>query len=112
MNRRQLLKSMGAGASILALAACAPAAVPSAAPSTSSDSGAAAPAAEATTITFWSSFTAANAEAEAALVEKFNEEMAGEVALDYQFQGSGGLPGFADQRRCAPRCALLDTLCT
>jgi sn-glycerol 3-phosphate transport system substrate-binding protein len=86
MNRRQLLKTLGAGASMMALAACAPMAAPGAAPS--SDSGAAAPAAEAVTITFWSSFTGANAEAETALVEKFNEEYAGEVTLDYQFQGS------------------------
>jgi sn-glycerol 3-phosphate transport system substrate-binding protein len=86
MNRRQLLKTLGAGAGMVALAACAPTAAPGAAPS--SDSGAAAPAAEGVTITFWSSFTGANAEAETALVEKFNEEFAGEVALDYQFQGT------------------------
>ncbi len=54
----------------------------------SGDSGAAAPAAEGVTITFWSSFTGANGEAETALVEKFNEEFAGEVTLDYQFQVS------------------------
>jgi sn-glycerol 3-phosphate transport system substrate-binding protein len=85
MNRRQLLKTLGVGAGMMALAACAPAA-PGAAPS--SDSGAAAPAAEGVTITFWSSFTGANGEAETALVEKFNEENAGAITLDYQFQGS------------------------
>src|SRR5687767_6101569 len=86
MNRRQLLKTLGAGASMMALAACAPTTAPGAAPS--AESGAAAPAAEAVTITLWSSFTGANGEAETALVEKFNEEFAGEVTLDYQFQGS------------------------
>ena len=86
MNRRQLLKSLGAGAGMMALAACVPTAVPSAAPS--EDGGAAAPAAEAVTVTLWSSYSGANGEAETALVEKFNEEMAGEVTLDYQFQGS------------------------
>ncbi len=86
MNRRQLLKTLGAGASMMALAACAPTAAPGAAPS--GESGAAAPAAEAVTITLWSSFTGANGEAETALVDKFNEQFAGEVALDYQFQGS------------------------
>lgn len=85
MNRRQLLKTLGAGASMLALAACAPVA-PGAA--TSGDGGAAAPAAEGVTVTLWSSFTGANGEAETALVNKFNEEFAGEVTLDYQFQGS------------------------
>lgn len=53
---------------------------------TSSSGGA--PAAEAVTITLWSSFTGANGEAETALVEKFNEEFAGDVMLDYQFQGT------------------------
>ncbi len=43
MNRRQLLKSLGAGASMMALAACAPTVAPGAAPS--GESGAAAPAA-------------------------------------------------------------------
>jgi sn-glycerol 3-phosphate transport system substrate-binding protein len=86
MNRRQLLKGMGAVASMMALAACAPTAAPGAA--TSSDSSAAAPAAEGVTVTLWSSFTGANGEAETALVEKFNEEFAGEVTLDYQFQGN------------------------
>src|SRR5688500_9873172 len=86
MNRRQLLKALGASAGMMALAACAPTAAPGAAPS--GDSGAAAPAAEGVTVTLWSSFTGANGEAETALVDKFNEEYAGEVTLDYQFQGS------------------------
>ena len=85
MNRRQLLKTLGAGASLMALAACAPVAPGTA---TSGDSGAAAPAAEGVTVTLWSSFTGANGEAETALVDKFNEQYAGEVTLDYQFQGS------------------------
>ena len=84
MNRRQLLKTLGAGASMMALAACAPVA-PGAA--TGGGSGAAA-SAEVPTITLWSSYSGANGEAETALVEKFNEEYAGEVTLDYQFQGS------------------------
>lgn len=87
MNRRQLLKALGAGAGMMALAACAPTAAPGAAPS-SGDSGAAAPAAEGVTVTLWSSFTGANGEAETALVDKFNEQYAGDVTLDYQFQGS------------------------
>ncbi len=85
MNRRQLLKTLGAGASLMALAACAPVGAPGAA--SSGESGAA-PSAEAATITLWSSFTGANGEAETALVDKFNEAHAGEVTLDYQFQGS------------------------
>jgi sn-glycerol 3-phosphate transport system substrate-binding protein len=40
------------------------------------------------TVTLWSSFTGANGEAETALVDKFNEEFAGEITLDYQFQGN------------------------
>ena len=109
MNRRQLLKTLGAGASMMALAACAPAGTPSAAPS--GESGAAAPAAEAVTVTLWSSFTGANGEAETALVDKFNEEMDGRVTLDYQFQGSyeetAQKVTAALQARTAPDVSLL-----
>ena len=87
MNRRQLLKTMGAGAGMMALAACAPTVAPSAAPS-GGESGGAAPAAQSATVTLWSSFTGANGEAETALVEKFNEEYAGDVTVEYEFQGS------------------------
>lgn len=85
MNRRQLLKTMGAGAGMMALAACAPTAAP--APS-GGESGGAAPAAQASTVTLWSSYSGANGEAETALVEKFNEEYAGDVTVEYEFQGS------------------------
>lgn len=85
LNRRQLLQGLGAGAGLLALAACAPT-VPGAAPATGGD-GASAPAAEKTTVVLWSSFTGANGEAETTLVEKFNDSQ-GEIFLDYQFQGS------------------------
>ena len=109
MNRRQLLKTLGAGASMMALAACAPVGTPSAAPS--GESGAAAPAAEAVTVTLWSSFTGANGEAETALVDKFNEEMDGRVTLDYQFQGSyeetAQKVTAALQARTAPDVSLL-----
>jgi sn-glycerol 3-phosphate transport system substrate-binding protein len=83
LNRRQLLKGLGMGAGVLALAACAPVA-PGAA---TGNSGAAAPVAEPVTVVLWSSFTGKNGEAETALVQKFNESM-GDVQVDYQFQGS------------------------
>jgi ABC-type glycerol-3-phosphate transport system substrate-binding protein len=86
MNRRQLLKAMGASAGMLALAACAapaPAAVPAAQSGES-----AAPAQEAVTVVLWSSFSGANGEAETALVNKFNEMKGGDIVVDYQFQGS------------------------
>jgi len=85
LNRRQLLKGLGAGMGMMALAACAPAA-PGAAPAAGGEA-ASAPAAAATTVVFWSSFTGKNGEAETALVEKFNASQ-GDVVLDYQFQGS------------------------
>ena len=85
MNRRQLLKSLGAGASVLALAACAPAIAP-AQPAASSGE-AAAPAAAPLTVTLWSSFTGKNGEAETEVVERFNETHP-DVFVDYQFQGS------------------------
>ncbi len=109
MNRRQLLKTLGAGASMMALAACAPVGAPSAAPSDAG--GAAAPAAEAVTVTLWSSFTGKNGEAETALVDRFNEQMDGEVTLDYQFQGSyeetAQKVTAALQARTAPDISLL-----
>ncbi len=83
LNRRQLLKSLGAGAAVLTLAACAPAAP--AAPG--AEAGGAAPAAEAIAISFWSSFTGKNAETETAIVERFAEANP-DIALDYQNQGS------------------------
>lgn len=85
INRRQLLKGLGASVGIVALAACAPAA-PGAAPAAGGEA-AGAPAAAATTVVLWSSFTGKNGEAETALVEKFNSSQA-DVVLDYQFQGS------------------------
>lgn len=86
MNRRQLLKTLGAGAGMMALSACVAAPAPGAV--TATDGGAAsAPAAEVVTVTVWSSFTGKNGEAETALVSKFNEENS-DVQIDYQFQGS------------------------
>lgn len=83
MSRRQLLMGMGAGAGVLALAACVPVA-PSAAPAASGEVAAQEP----VTVTLWSSYGGALGEAEAKLVEKFAEAHGGEVTLDYQFQGS------------------------
>jgi sn-glycerol 3-phosphate transport system substrate-binding protein len=85
-SRRQLLQGMGAGAGLLALAACAPVA-PGAAPAAGA-SGAAAPATEIPTLVLWSSFSGTNGEAEQALVDRFNEAYAGEVQVDYQVQGN------------------------
>lgn len=83
LSRRDLLKTMGASAGMLALAACVPAAPAPA------GSEAAAPTAESTTLLLWSSYSGKNGEAEQALVDKFNEEMADEgVQVDYQVQGS------------------------
>jgi len=82
MTRRHLLQGLGAGMGVLALAACAPVA-----PGTAPSGEAAAPSAEKTTVVFWSSFTGKNGEAETELVKRFNESQ-GEVALDYQFQGT------------------------
>ncbi len=85
LTRRQMLKGFGAGASLIALAACAPV-PPSAAPAAGGDT-AAAPSAEKVTAVFWSSFTGKNSETETELVKRFNEGQA-DVALDYQFQGT------------------------
>jgi sn-glycerol 3-phosphate transport system substrate-binding protein len=87
MNRRQMLKTLGAGAATMALAACAPGVAPSA-PAASGDGAAAAPAAEAPTVVLWSSFGGQLGEAQQALADRFNEEMAGKIVLDYQYQGS------------------------
>src|SRR5688572_7777899 len=107
MNRRQLLKTLGVGASMVALAACAPAAAPGAAPASGQS---AAPAAEATTVTLCSSFTRKNAETETALVEKFNASQ-GDVVIDYQFQGTyeetAQKVTAALQARTAPDVSLL-----
>jgi sn-glycerol 3-phosphate transport system substrate-binding protein len=103
MNRRQLLKTLGAGAATMALAACAPAAPAS--------GGAAAPAQEATTVVFWSSFGGQLGEAQQALADRFNEEMAGEIVLDCQYQGSyeetAQKVTAALQARTAPDVSLL-----
>ncbi|MCX6044400.1 MAG: ABC transporter substrate-binding protein [Chloroflexi bacterium] len=82
ISRRHLLKGLGAGVGMVALAACAPVA-----PATTGSTAVNAPAKEKTTVVLWSSFTGKNGEAETALVKKFNESQ-GDVALDYQFQGS------------------------
>lgn len=84
ITRRQLLMGMGASAGVLALAACAP--VGTTAPATGSEG--AAPSSEPQTIVLWSSFNGKNAETEAAIVDKFKEAHGGEVALDYQVQGT------------------------
>jgi sn-glycerol 3-phosphate transport system substrate-binding protein len=83
LTRRQLLKGMGAGASVLALAAC----VPAVAPAPSGGASSAAPAKDRVTVTLWSSFTGKNGEAETELVKRFNESQS-DVFVDYQFQGS------------------------
>ncbi len=84
ISRRGLLKAMSAGAGMVALAACAPA------PAVTTESeSAAAPAAEPLTVLLWSSYSGKNGEAEQALVDKFNEEMAGmDLQVDYQVQGN------------------------
>jgi sn-glycerol 3-phosphate transport system substrate-binding protein len=108
MNRRQLLKSLGVGAGVLALAACAP--VPPGAGPAAGSGAAGAPAAEPTTIVFWSSFTGKNGETETALVEKFNASQ-GDIVVDYQFQGSyeetAQKVTAALQARTAPDVSLL-----
>ncbi len=109
INRRQFLVGMGAGAGIMALAACAPAAAPSSAPAGDSSSSAA-PAAEPVTITLWSSFSGTNGEAETELVKRFNESQ-DNVVVDYQFQGSyeetAQKVTAALQARTAPDVSLL-----
>ena len=109
MNRRQLLKTLGASAATMALAACAPTVAPAAAPA--SGDAAAAPGAEAVTITLWSSFGGQLGEAQQTLADKFNEEMAGEIVLDYQYQGSyeetAQKVTAALQARTAPDVSLL-----
>ncbi len=107
MTRRQMLKGISAGVGMAALAACV-APQPAAAPTGGSEG--AAPAAEALTVTLWSSFTGKNGETETALVEKFNESQ-GDVVLDYQFQGSyeetAQKVTAALQARTAPDIALM-----
>ena len=107
LNRRQLLKGLGASAGVLALAACVPTAP--AAPATGSESGSA-PAAERPTVVLWSSFTGKNGETETALVDMFNESQ-GDVTIDYQFQGSyeetAQKVTAALQARTAPDISLL-----
>ncbi|MCB0111397.1 MAG: extracellular solute-binding protein, partial [Caldilineaceae bacterium] len=85
LSRRRLLQGMGAGAGLLALAACAPVA-PGAAPA--AGDSATAPSVEGQTILLWSSYSGKNGEAEQALVDRFNEQFAGDVQVDYQVQGS------------------------
>lgn len=87
LTRRQMLQGLGAGAGVLALAACAPVA-PSAAPAVDGSNENAAPSQEMLTVLLWSSFSGKNGEAEQTLVDRFNEQYAGEVQVDYQVQGS------------------------
>ena len=87
MNRRQLLKSLGAGAGVMMLAACAPAAAPSGSTASSGDTQSAAPSSEPVTVTLWSSYSGKNGETETALVDNFNNSQ-GDVVIDYQFQGN------------------------
>ncbi|MCB0115866.1 MAG: ABC transporter substrate-binding protein, partial [Caldilineaceae bacterium] len=108
ISRRQFLVGMGAGAGMVALAACAPAAAP-AAPAAGDSSGAA-PAAEPVTITLWSSFSGTNGEAEAEIVKRFNESQ-GDVIVQQEFQGSyeetAQKVTAALQARTAPDLSLL-----
>lgn len=84
LSRRDLLKTMGAGAGMMALAACA-----APAPAPGNVGGGESAAMEPTTLLLWSSFSGKNGEAEQALVDKFNEEMAdSNVMVDYQVQGN------------------------
>lgn len=89
ISRRKFLLGLGASAGVMALAACAPAAAPAPAAGSESAGAAAAPAPamQPVTVTLWSSFTGKNSETETELVKRFNEGQ-GDVALDYQFQGS------------------------
>lgn len=107
MTRRQMLKGLSAGVGMAALAACV---APQSASAPTGGSEGAAPAAEALTVTLWSSFTGKNGETETALVEKFNESQ-GDVVLDYQFQGSyeetAQKVTAALQARTAPDIALM-----
>jgi sn-glycerol 3-phosphate transport system substrate-binding protein len=83
ISRRTLLKGMTLSAGVLALAGCVAPVAPGAAPT----GDAAAPAQEALTVLFWSSFTGKNGETETELVKRFNESQS-DVVIDYQFQGS------------------------
>lgn len=107
VSRRRFLMGMGAGAGMLALAACAPVSVPGSGPAAS---GGDAPAAEPQTITLWSSFTGKNGEAETELVKRFNESQS-DVVIDYQFQGNyeetAQKVTAALQARTAPDISLL-----
>lgn len=109
MNRRQLLKVFGASAGMMALAACAAPIAP--AGSTTGAADMAATTAEPRTVTLWSSFSGVNGEAEVALVDRFNEQMEGEVFVDYQFQGNyeetAAKVTAALQARTAPDVSLL-----
>lgn len=111
ISRRTFLLGMGASASAMALAACAPVAPPAAAPAAGGESAAApAPAAEPVTVVLWSSFTGKNGEAETELVKRFNESQ-GDVVVDYQFQGNyeetAQKVTAALQARTAPDVSLL-----
>jgi len=87
LSRRSLLQSMGAGAGMLVLAACAPVLAPVATTGSSESATSSSPAKAPLTVTLWSSFTGKNGEAETELVKRFNESQ-GDVILDYQFQGN------------------------
>lgn len=92
LSRRGMLRLLLAGSGAAALAACgaAPSAeAPTAAPADAA-AGATAPAQSAgarQTITYWGSFSGALGEAEAAMVQAFNESQAA-VEVAYQFQGT------------------------
>lgn len=88
-SRRQFMQTFAVGAGVLAAAACVPAVAPAGSATSAGAAGAtgAAPAAEPVTITLWSSFTGANGEAEAAVVDRFNKSQSN-VMIDYQFQGN------------------------
>ncbi|MEX1020807.1 MAG: ABC transporter substrate-binding protein [Litorilinea sp.] len=108
MNRRQLLKTFGAGVGMLTLAACAAPLAPAAPSASEAATGAST---EPQTITLWSSFSGVNGTAENTLVERFNEQMDGDVVVDYQFQGSyeetAAKVTAALQANTAPEIALL-----
>lgn len=94
VSRRRYLGLMATGAGMVVLSACAGAPASSATTvpeaSTASTPAAAEPSAAATEkvkITFWSSYSGANGEAETELVKRFNESH-DDVEVDYQFQGS------------------------
>ncbi|MEZ4866425.1 MAG: ABC transporter substrate-binding protein [Caldilineaceae bacterium] len=110
VTRRQLLKGLGAGMGMVALAACAPVGTTQGGGAAPAGGEAAAPTAEKVTVTLWSSYTGKNGETEATVVENFNESHE-DVTIDYQFQGSyeetAQKVTAALQARTAPDIALM-----